>query len=282
MKQKKDKKKVGSEILVNVILDRSGSMESNKEGTRSGYNEYLKGLRQDKKAKYSITLTQFDAPMVAPELTVCYVDKPLTEVEDLAVDQYTPRGNTPLYDAIGETIRRVDAKGRPVLNVIITDGLENASQEFTKESIKKLIQEKEAEGWTFVFLGANIDSYAVSASFGIDAKNVSNYQKGAEAAMFACLASGTQAYTSMRASTGQSAQLRSESFFSDADRAKLSNVGPQPTLTTPNLSGSPFSSGPGSLTTSGFITTTPAPTLPANAGHPFRRPRKWKTKNVGS
>jgi hypothetical protein len=136
-------------------------MSSNRKGTIDGYNEYIRGLRDDKKTDYAISLIQFDAPQTMPELTVSYEDRALADVPDLNLDSYEPRGNTPLYDAIGECVRRTDAKGRWVIMLIITDGLENASREFTKDSVKELIRKKEAEGWTFSFLGADIDSYAV-------------------------------------------------------------------------------------------------------------------------
>lgn len=179
------------EVLVNVILDRSGSMQSTRAGTISGFNEYLNGLRADTKTEYGVSLIQFDAPNEGPELTVTWADKPLADIKELGDGDYAPRGMTPLYDAIGECIRRVDAKGRPVIAVIITDGLENASKEFTRESVKALIKQKEGEGWGFVFLGANIDSVAVGGSIGILAQNAYNYTAGNEKALYSNLAWST-------------------------------------------------------------------------------------------
>lgn len=224
------RKPIGSEILVNVILDRSGSMASNREGTISGYNEYLGGLRKDDKTKYFISLTQFDAPSDGPELTVSYLDKPLTEIQDLAEKDYEPRGMTPLYDAIGEITRRVtDTKGRPVLAVVITDGLENASREFTKDAIRALIKDKEKEGWTWAFLGANIDSYTVGTSLGVSAKNISNYAPGLEAQLYTNMAASTRAFASARAATGTICQMSNENLFTDAQRASMGD----PVVTAP-------------------------------------------------
>lgn len=222
------KSDIGKKILVNVILDRSGSMGVIRESTRTGYNDYLRELRQDKTTEYSITLTQFDAPGIAPELTVLYLDKPLAEVEDLKEDEYVPRGSTPLYDAIGETLRRVEGKenGRPVLDVVITDGQENFSKEFSKESIKALIKEKEAKGHTFVFLGANIDSYAVAGAMGASAGNTSNYQQTPQHvhALYVAAGAATVNYAMMRKATGARGQSVGESFFTPTMKSAMGDT----------------------------------------------------------
>ena len=180
-----------NQVLVTVVLDRSGSMSSNRGGTISGYNEYIQGLRLDGDSDYFVTLIQFDAPMANPELTVNYQDCALADVPELTPQHYVPRGNTPLYDAIGECIRRTDPKGRAAIVLVITDGEENASSEFTRESVKTLLKEKESEGWTFAFLGADIDSYAVGGSVGVSPSNTANYVKGNEKALFSNLAKST-------------------------------------------------------------------------------------------
>ncbi len=218
--------KIGSKILVNVILDRSGSMASIRSQTISGYNEYIQGLRADKDTSYSVSLTQFDAPINVAELTVSYIDKPLAEVPELTRDSYIPRGNTPLYDAIGETIRRVDPikAGRPVLCLIITDGYENASVEFTKDTIKALIKEKEAGGWTFSFLGANIDSYAVGGAIGTQTVNTANYAAQNIQGTLRQAAASTRAYSLNRRTTGACGQSVGEAFFDDEQREEMMDL----------------------------------------------------------
>ncbi len=208
------------EVIVNVILDRSGSMETCRAGTIDGYNEYLNGLKAEKETKYSITLTQFDSPANIPELTVSYEDKPLAEASRISRDSYQPRGGTPLYDAVGECVRRVNVKGRGVIVVIITDGQENSSHEFTKDSIKALIKSKESEGWTFTFLGANIDSYAVGGGIGVPLHNVANYSVGDEKNLYATLAHATNMRASSMRSHGVMAASAS-AFVSQGMRASL-------------------------------------------------------------
>ncbi len=236
----KETAKVGTKILVNVILDRSGSMKPQRDATISGYNEYLIGLRADKETEYSISLTQFDAPIAQPELTISYIDRPLKDIADLTRDDYDPRGNTPLYDAIGETIRRCESivSGRPVLCVIITDGQENASKEFDLDKIKSLIKYKESEGWTFTFLGANIDSYAVGGAQGYKSGNISNYAASNIGATMSTAADATVRYAAMRRSTGAMGQSMSEDFYTVSDKAKMEadpTKSPDPVAPKPDI-----------------------------------------------
>lgn len=224
----------GKQMLVNVVLDRSGSMNSCRSGTISGYNEYLGGLRADKDTEYFISLIQFDTDGQGPALTVSYTDKPLLDVPDLTLTTYEPRGMTPLYDAIGECIRRVDAKGRGVITVIITDGAENASREFTQATAQALIKSKEAEGWGFVFLGANIDAKSVGGSLGVGAQNAYNYQVGNEHQLYAAAAKGTAMRSSNIRSYG-SVTGQSMAFLSAEQERSLMGASGDP-VGTPSTS----------------------------------------------
>lgn len=181
-------------IHLSVVLDKSGSMKSTQIETISGLNDYIHTLQNDKESDYTVTLTQFDSPVGGPELTVSYADKPIAEVPDLTMLTYQPRGGTPLYDAIGECIRRtepVHASGQAIIMLIVTDGEENSSKEFNRNSIKDLRTRKEADGWTFVFLGADIDSYAIGSSLGLSLGSTANYAKGKEAQLYRGLADAT-------------------------------------------------------------------------------------------
>lgn len=209
------KKRIGTDILVAVVLDRSGSMQSVCDSTIAGYNAYLAELAGKGETKYSITATLFDAPMRSIELSTLCVNAPLAQAIRLSRENYEPRGWTPLYDAIGLTIRATEsaAAGRPVVMMIVTDGQENASHEFTSDSIKKLIAEKEKDGWTFVFMGANIDSYHVGTTLGVSAKNIANYAPGFEQVAFTMACSGTKSYASNRIATRSLRQASDEGFF---------------------------------------------------------------------
>ncbi len=117
-------------------------------------------------------------------------------------------------------MRKIDAKGRDVLIVIITDGYENASREFTKDQILALIKEKEALGWKFVFLGAEIDSYAVGGAIGMSVGATANYTKGNEQVLYSNLVQSTM----MRSASIKERGLRATNcmaFFDDDQKSAM-------------------------------------------------------------
>src|SRR3990167_10207505 len=170
MKKTKKIKKVG-ETLVNFILDKSGSMESIKSATISGFNEYIKTLKKDGN-KYSFSLTMFDTQIETP-----FINTPLNEVDELDEKKYDTNGSTALYDAVCSTIKKIKEKpNQKVINIIMTDGEENSSKEYTQVQMRAMIKDLEAKGnWTFVYLGANQDSYVNAQKFGISQMNTSNF-----------------------------------------------------------------------------------------------------------
>ena len=122
----------------------------------------------------------------------------LRDIQSLTDKDYTVRGCTALIDAIGTTVKRIEnihRYARPedipahTLFVITTDGLENASKEYTASAVKKMIESKKKEGWEFLFIGANIDAVGTAKGFGISADRSVNYhadRKGT-GVMYACV-----------------------------------------------------------------------------------------------
>ena len=155
-------------INVIFLLDRSGSMHGVEEDTIGGYNSFLK----KQKNNALITTVLFD-----DDYEMLYYRENIKKVKELTTKEYYVKGCTALYDAIGKTISKInsDVKDEKVLFVITTDGLENASKEYHKDDIKKLIEEH--SNWEFIYLGANIDSYKEGSSIGIRSQNISNYKK---------------------------------------------------------------------------------------------------------
>ena len=190
---KKTTAKISGPTLVAFLLDETGSMMSCKQATISGFNEYIQTLKNTKQ-DISFTLTKFNS-MKSELVHDC---APLNDVKELNDATYIPDNGTPLYDAIGSTVRSTEknknVKGKKVLVVIQTDGEENASKEYSRQMICDLIKEKEKSGWTFVFLGANIDAYQVANSIGVKASNTANYAVGKTGSAFAGVAMATANY----------------------------------------------------------------------------------------
>jgi len=163
-------------VLVNVILDKSGSMASKLNDVIEGFNAYLNGLSKEDKVDYLFSLTLFDTMVAYRDVAI-----PLASVRTLDTQTYVPGGNTALNDAIGITVRKVEGDKPQVdkiITVIMTDGEENSSREWTHDAVKSLIEQKEKEGvWTFVFLGAAPDAWVQGKSLGIPMGNVARYSK---------------------------------------------------------------------------------------------------------
>lgn len=154
-------------ILINFVLDASGSMEAIRQATISGFNEFKNDqAREDGNAFFTLTL--FDTEFV----TVCSA-VPVREVPDLEIATYAPGGMTALYDAIGHTMRITDdfvAANKPdqVLFVIMTDGEENSSREFSRDAIFSLIRDRQKlNDYEFIYLGANQDSFGAGRDIGV-------------------------------------------------------------------------------------------------------------------
>ncbi len=156
------------DIYISFVLDETGSMYERRAETISSFNEYLEML-QNKDEKVFMTLTKFNS-----DRTVVVFNKVnVNYLSGLSDKTYYPQNMTPLYDAIGKTVNEIGDVDN-MLFVILTDGLENRSVEYDQSSIFNLVKEKKEIGWTFVFMGADQDSY-VAENFGIDIGNIYNW-----------------------------------------------------------------------------------------------------------
>lgn len=179
---------------INFILDKSGSMVACKDQTISGFNEFL--ATQDPNDHFSLTM--FDTQVQHPE----QFSGPVSGLPKLDGGFYQPDGMTALYDAIGQTVARLDEEFKTspperVLIVIQTDGQENSSKEYTQQQIFDLIKERQ-EGWWqwgFIFLGADQDAYAASAGMGIAAHATVSYASLDSAGTFASVGNAARAYS---------------------------------------------------------------------------------------
>lgn len=175
-----------------LILDRSGSMSSCWKSTISGLNEQLGTIRhlEEKYAeqRYFVSLVVFDT-----EIETILENEPIANIEDFDGTEFPPRGGTALHDAMGVGISNLkthitkkDKSGDSIstaLVVVMTDGDENSSKEYSSDSIKKIIEKlNKSTAWTFSYMGANQDAVLSASRFGISSGNSMNYSSTAAGA----------------------------------------------------------------------------------------------------
>lgn len=198
------------------VIDRSGSMQSVASDMIGGFNKFIKTQKETKVGECQVTFNQFD-----DIFENVYKNVLVENVEELTDATYQPRNMTALYDAVGRTIDEVgaelsalseDQRPEKVLVVILTDGLENASNNFDRKDIQEKIKlQTETYKWEFIYIGANQDSWSVGEGMGIQGTNTINYVSsgkntkasndalwatlGAKAAMFRSCTSATMEFT---------------------------------------------------------------------------------------
>ncbi len=198
-------------ILINFVLDKSGSMEIIRDATIAGFNEFLRDQQQEG-GSAAMTLTLFDT-----HFKHVFAGLPISQVRPLDRGHYAPGGNTALYDAIGHAMTLTDRYVQDhhpdqVLFVIMTDGQENASREFSRPQIMQLIEHKQLTAdYEFIYLGANQDSYRVGATMGIRPGRTLDYAHSPAAASATMRRVSENVKSHRRSGEKQS----SRDFFSD-------------------------------------------------------------------
>jgi hypothetical protein len=194
------KKGPAEKFLLVFLLDRSGSMASCYDATVSGFNEYVHAQQREQIGDASMTLVQFDLNGDEPVCQTCYSTTKLSKVGDLGSksNPYQPRGSTPLFDAVGQTIVSTDQVASQYANVLFiiqTDGYENASREFSQRQVSQMVNARREASWDFVFLGADIDAYSVGETLSVPADNTLSYRSVSQSAeAFASLSRSTTRY----------------------------------------------------------------------------------------
>lgn len=180
------------------ILDRSGSMGGLESDTIGGFNSML-AKQQAESGECRITTVLFDNQY---EILHDRID--IKAVSPISDREYFVRGNTALLDAVGTTISKIggvqkntakDYRAEKVLFIITTDGMENASREYSYDKVKSMIErQKNKYGWEFIFLGANIDAVEVADRFGVARNRAQNFHNDSEGiALNYCVLSETVA-----------------------------------------------------------------------------------------
>lgn len=182
---------------ITFLIDESGSMAPTAADVRGGFNAYVDHLAGDGNT-YRLSIIKFGSH-VRP---LC-ANLPLAEVPRLTEENYRPLDTTALYDAIGYglaeaqrlrgTTRKPYGRERELF-IIMTDGFENSSREYTRNAIVTGIKQREEAGnWTFVYLGADQDAWAIGQDLGLAKGNVLSYHSAESGTMFRSLATASSA-----------------------------------------------------------------------------------------
>lgn len=209
---------------ITVVLDRSGSMNAVKQAIIDGFDEFVNKQKLEGD-NASLTFVQFD-----DQYEAVFENKPIKDVVSIK-DTYQPRGLTGLLDAIGRTINSTGKRladtpesDRPnkVIFVIITDGHENCSKEYSRDKVFKMIRHQEEKyRWEFVFIGANQDAISAGATLGIKLGNAMTYNVDKTGNTFDVISKKMSAYRKMSEKDLQGLSTGLKSMFDDDDRNEV-------------------------------------------------------------
>lgn len=160
------------------VVDKSGSMCRLQSDTIGSFNSLLEKQKNLPGDAY-VTTVMFNTKSQTTHNRVNIQD-----VNPISSNDYRPSGCTALLDAVGQTISNISncetSKDHKVMFVIITDGYENASREFDKDTVKQMIEEKTKLGWEFLFCGAEIDAFGEARKIGINEDNVIEFKRNSK------------------------------------------------------------------------------------------------------
>lgn len=157
-----------------VILDESGSMYSIRQQTVAGLNDTIGSIRSAQERfpeqKHRLAMVTFSSRNAGKNVRYIFDDVPVAEIGTVDMGKYVPEGGTPLYDAMGTALARLEtqcAEGDQVLVTVITDGMENSSHEYSGKAICSIVKLLREKGWVFAYIGANQDAVEVASELGI-------------------------------------------------------------------------------------------------------------------
>lgn len=210
------KNKVSAKDEIVCIIDRSGSMSGIRADAQGGLNTFINEQKNVGNGA-NLTIIEFDSVVE----TVC--DQ--IDINEAIDYELKPRGATALLDAIGFVVsekEKYTCEGKTII-VVVTDGDENSSKEWTQKAIFDLINERKEQGWEFVFLAANQDAIKTASSYGFDANASISFAASGDGVAHAYGATTTYA-TSLR-TMPKNAALASKTTYVNAHSDVLSEVG---------------------------------------------------------
>ncbi len=219
-----------SELVVAMVLDKSGSMQVVRDEVIDGYNRYLGELHASDRrggSRTRLSLTLFDT-----HFRKVWVARPLLDVPPLDKAHYVPDGMTALYDAVAHTVIQTDQQLKQdgedsrVLVVVLTDGEENSSKEYDAARLAALVAEYEKRGnWTFVYLGAGhdtlLEAQLEAKRMGLERQNAMRWGGDAASARASMDSLGRATLARKRA-----ASRKTGAFFADAGQSEADYAGP--------------------------------------------------------
>lgn len=159
-------------LKIIFVIDESGSMQGSQTDVIGGFNNFIEEQKTKPYGKVDVTLYKFNN-----ESSRIFNDLPLEKIRTLDIRDYNPGGLTALYDTIGIAINEAEnynehlkkeEKPDMTMMVIITDGQENASREYSVHTVKQLIEKHERnEDWQFIYLGADLSNFSDADDLGI-------------------------------------------------------------------------------------------------------------------
>lgn len=181
-------KDLNADTVITIIIDASGSMSGITGATLEGYNSFIEKQREEE-GDVLVSLILFDSDwedgsysLQKLRLVRPYTALPLDEVPELTNEVYRANGGTPLRDAMGrgigftdDILQTVKTENPDTLVLVITDGGENTSRDYGAGLIKEMVEAREESGWTFIYMGANQDSWSETQGLGFSVGNVMNY-----------------------------------------------------------------------------------------------------------
>jgi uncharacterized protein YegL len=202
---------------ITMVIDRSGSMQSIRTDAEGGINSFIEQQKQEP-GEANVTLVQFDT-----DYEFVHSGVPIRQVPAFKL---VPRGSTALLDAVGRAINETGARlaatneaQRPglVAFVIVTDGEENSSREFTRDQIRTMVEHQQsAYKWQFTFLAANQDAFAAGGSMGIAQDGIAAYSMGKVRGSWDAAA---KKMSRMRKAAGEGAAV--DNKFTDEERGEM-------------------------------------------------------------
>jgi hypothetical protein len=191
---------MSGKTLITIVLDETGSMNGRQDQVISGFNEFLHTQQDKGLGDCQVTLIKFNSEQ---GINAIFKDKDIQEVKELTHRDYQPTGTTPLYDAIAQGIQDTEEgykKANEVLAkllgketkaampfvvmLIMTDGMENASHHYNQKDIFNMVSQRKKDGWSFVFMGADMDAWSASAPIGFASRNTRSYAGAQTASAF--------------------------------------------------------------------------------------------------